>query len=59
MVTTTASKLIINGQRFLPQLRFNILRIRGNGKCKAGNLEIRKEVHRKIIEIGMVEILST
>ena len=30
-----------------------------NGKWKPGNLKVCKEAHRKIIEIGLVEILST
>jgi len=30
-----------------------------NEHWKPGNLKIRKDVHRKIVEIGLVEIIST
>ena len=42
-----------------PKMKLKMKQIQNNEKWKPGILEIRKDAHRQIVEIGLVEILST
>ena len=60
--TPAASKLILDDPWMLPdaaKIHHTIIRIQKNKRWKPENLDICKDARRKIIEIGLVEILST
>ena len=57
-----ASKLILDDPWMLPdahEIKLKVTENSVNEKWQPANLEICKDVHRKIVEIGLVKILST